>query len=159
MQFLGDVPSSILELGPLGVPLGQLGLCWEGSHGVGAGLVSEEILSPLSSFPAFLPWALVRKTKRTTSQEFACGSSSYQARGDSLASAGLLGYLGLSGEAAEFRGDCRESRGRGVGAEASFLVGWLGWLRGIAWKTWYYRASTFTDIMSHPCPAPGGLGD
>lgn len=47
LQFLGDVPSSILELGPLGVPLGQLGLCLEGSRGVGAGLVSEEIPSPL----------------------------------------------------------------------------------------------------------------
>lgn len=46
-SFLGDVPSSILELGPLGVPLGQLGLCLEGSRGVGAGLVSEEIPSPL----------------------------------------------------------------------------------------------------------------
>lgn len=62
-----------------------------------------------------------------TSQEFACGSSSYQDRDGSLASAGLLGYLGLSGEAAEFRGDCREGRGRGGGR------GWLtGGVAGLA---------------------------
>lgn len=70
---------------------------------------------------------LVRKTKRAISQEFACGSSAYQDRDDSLASASLLGYLGLSGEAAEFRGDCREGRGQGGGR------GWLlGGVAGLA---------------------------